>query len=446
MLRRELSALQATALNMIDMVGIGPFITTSIVALTMGSAPLALLAWVCGAALSFADAAIWSELGAKLPAAGGSYAFLRETYGRNTWGRLMAFLFVWQTTFQAPLVVTSGALGFAKYLSFIVALSPIAVKLVAASLVALLVFLLYRRIGAVGKISVVLWTTVLLTLAWIIISGFASGDISQAFSMTNAVDPINGVWAALGVASISTMYSYLGYYNICHLGAEVKDPVRVIPRSMLISIAGIAVLYLCMQVAVYSVIPVAEVASSSFIVSTFIEQIHGSTAALIATGLILVVALSSLFGVMLGYTRIPYAAAKDGLFFSMFGKEHPKHAFPHVSLLVLGGLGIVFALTLTIEDTIKSIIAMRVFTQFVSQGIGLMIYRRRIGAENMPWRMWLYPIPALLAIAGWLWIFSSAKPLQQQLGMTAPLVGIVVYLVLAKVQRQWPFNTQQQTA
>lgn len=431
-LRRELTAVQATALNMIDMVGIGPFITTSLVAATMGSAPMALLAWVCGAALSFVDASIWSELGARMPKAGGSYAFLRETYGRDTWGRLMAFLFVWQTVFQAPLVVTSGALGFAKYAAFIMPMSELASRLLAASLIIALVALLYRRIGDVGKISVVLWVAVLMTLAWIIVGGFVHGDPTRAFDATNTVIGVDFVWAALGVASISTMYSYLGYYNICHLGAEVKDPERVIPRSMMISIAGIAVLYLAMQVAIYAVLPANEVATSSFVVSTFMTAIHNSTIAQVATGLVLLVALSSLFSVMLGYTRIPYAAAKDGLFFSVFGREHPTKAFPHVALLVLGGLGIVFSLTLTLDDTIKSIIAMRVFTQFIAQAVGLVLYRRRVGAENMPWRMWLYPIPVILTIAGWLWIFSSAKPLQQQLGLLAPVVGVVVFMLFVK--------------
>lgn len=431
-LRRELSAVQATALNMIDMVGIGPFITTALVAATMGSAPMALLAWVCGAALSFVDASIWSELGAKLPRAGGSYAFLRETYGRDTWGRLMAFLFVWQTVFQAPLVVTSGALGFAKYAGFIMPMSEMASRLVAAGLITLLVILLYRRIGDVGKISVVLWIAVIATLAWIIVGGFVHGDPMRAFDATNTVNGVDFVWAALGVASISTMYSYLGYYNICHLGAEVKEPERVIPRSMMISIAGIAVLYLLMQIAIYAVIPANEVAASSFVVSTFMTAIHNNTVAQFATGLVLLVALSSLFSVMLGYTRIPYAAAKDGLFFSVFSKEHPTKNFPHVALLVLGGLGIVFSLTLTLDDAIKSIIAMRVFTQFIAQAIGLVLYRRRVGAENMPWRMWLYPIPVVLTIAGWLWIFSSAKPLQQQLGLLAPLIGVAVYVLFVR--------------
>jgi amino acid transporter len=437
-LKRELSSVQATALNMIDMVGIGPFITTSIVALTMGSAPLAILAWICGAALSFADACIWSELGAKMPEAGGTYAFVREAYGRNTWGRLMAFLFVWQTVFQAPLVVTSGALGFAKYFSFLDITDAAYERFVAALVVIVITFLLYRKIGDIGKISVVLWSTVILTLIWIIVGGLYSGTWHLALGSLN---PSPGTWhLALGTASISTMYSYLGYYNICHLGAEVKNPQRVIPRSMIISIAGITVLYLLMQVSIFSVLPADSVAASNFVISEFMTAIYGSTAAQVATGLILIVALSSLFSVMLGYTRIPYAAAKDGLFFKVFSHEHPKHSFPHISLLVLAGLGVLFSLTMSIEDTIKSIIAMRVFTQFISQAVGLVILRRRIGSAHMPWRMWLYPIPVVLAVAGWIWIFASAKPLQQQLGLLAPVVGVCVFLVISYRRKTWPFS------
>ena len=442
MLRRELSFLQATAINMIDMVGIGPFVTTALVAATMGSAPLALLAWCVGMSLALVDASVWSELGAKMPQAGGSYAFLRETSGRETWGRLMAFLFVWQTSFQAPLVVTSGALGFAKYIAFLTGpLNPFTAKLIGVLLIVLLVALLYRRVGDVGRISLILWTCVIAALLWIIGTGIAFGSIDQIMSGDVVQGAIgnDAIWAALGIATIPTIYSYLGYYNVCHLGAEVRDPERVIPRSMFISIIGIGVLYLAMQAAIYAILPVAEVAASPFVVSTLINTVHGPVAAQFATGLVLIVAIASLFSVILGYTRIPYAAAKDGLFFSVFGREHPTKNFPHISLLVLGGVAILFTLTLELGDAIKSIITMRVFTQFVAQAVGLMLLRKRVGAKAMPWRMWLYPVPVLLTIVGWVWIFSSAKPLQQQLGFAAPIIGVAVYLILAKKQHTWPF-------
>jgi len=429
---------------MIDMVGIGPFVTTALVASAMGFGPYALLAWIAGAALSFVDAAIWSELGAKMPEAGGSYVFLRESYGRDRWGRLMAFLFTWQTTFQAPLVVTSGALGFAKYLGFVAPLDEVTTKLAAAALIGVLVILLYRKIADVGAISVILWVAVMATLLILIVSGLLHADATVMASFWTSPDP-TGAWppleaTVLGAATISTVYSYLGYYNVCHLGAEVADPVRIIPRSMYISIGGIAVLYLLMQTAIYVVVPFAEVAASPFIVSTFFERLYGHDVALLMTGLVLIVAVASLFSVMLGYTRIPYAAATDGLFFRAFGRLHPTGHFPHVALLALGGLGIIFSMTLTLGDAIKAIITMRVFTQFIAQAVGLVLLRRRVGAAAMPWRMWLYPVPVILVVIGWLSIYASAKPVQQLAALVAPIIGCILYalVVRRRVQHDTP--------
>lgn len=445
MLKRELSLFQATAINMIDMVGIGPFVTAAFVAATMGSAVMALLAWTVGFLICLVDASVWSELGARMPQAGGSYVFLRESYGRDRWGRLMSFLFVWQTTFQAPLVVASAALGFMKYSTYLVGpLDGGVSRSCAAALVVLVTFLLYRRIGQIGRISVVLWFCVVATFLWIIGSGLLFGNVGMALtgSLTFA-DPETTLWSALAVASIPTMYSFLGYYNVCHLGAEVRNPERTIPASMYLSILGIGLLYLLYQTSLFSVLTSAEVASSDFVVSLFVDRLYGSTAAQVATALVLIVAVSSLFSLMLGYSRIPYAAARDGVFFRLFERLHPTENFPHVSLLILAGIGIVFTLTLTLDDTIKSIITMRVFTQFIAQAVGLVILRRNLGAAAMPWRMWFYPLPALLAIIAWLWVFSSVSAQKQLVGVIAPAAGAVAFLLLAAYRRTWPFTSTE---
>ncbi|MBU3699809.1 MAG: APC family permease [Candidatus Kapabacteria bacterium] len=447
MLKRELTLFQATAINMIDMVGIGPFVTAALVAATMGSAPLALLAWGLGFVICLVDASVWSELGARMPEAGGSYVFLRESYGRNRWGRLMSFLFVWQTTFQAPLVVASASIGFMKYATYLVGPvdEPVS-RLCSAALIVLVTFLLYRRIGDVGKISVALWFCVIATFLWIIGSGLVFGNPSMAFSgALTTPDPNMSIWAALGVASIPTMYSFLGYYNVCHLGAEVRQPERTIPRSMYLSIMGIGILYLLYQISLFSVLPASEVAGSNFVVSLYIDRLYGATAAQVMTGLILVVAVSSLFSLMLGYSRIPFAAARDGIFFRVFERLHPTEHFPHVSLVVLAAIGIVFSLTLTLDDAIKSIITMRVFTQFIAQAVGLVIMRKRDGASSMPWKMWLYPLPALLAVCAWIWVFMSASVQKQQVGIIAPIIGLVAFLLLSKVRGNWPFGTSSTT-
>ncbi|MEO6548762.1 MAG: APC family permease [Ferruginibacter sp.] len=443
-LQRTLGLFHSSVLNMIDMVGIGPFVTLPIVMGLMGG--MFLYAWIAGAVLSLVDAMIWSELGAAYPLAGGSYNFLKEAYGKNGPGRMMSFLYVWQTVIQAPLVAASAAIGFSQYLGYLVHLNDWQAKAVSAAVIVFITFLLYRKIDSIGKIGVLLWTGVLLTLGWIIIGGIANGNFLEPLKNINA----DFTWGHLlsfvfGQACVKTIYSYLGYYNVCHLGGEIKNPGRNIPASMFISVIGIAILYLAMNMSVASVIPWQEIkhwqatGQNNFVVSTFIERLYGSTAAKVATLMILWVALASLFAVMLGYSRVPYAAAADGAFFKIFGKLHPTKNFPYVSLLVLAGFALVFSVLFRMKHIIDGILAMRIMVQFIGQAIGVALLRKRNGTEGLPYKMPLYPLPVILVIAMWLFVFYAT-------GLTIILSfllvagsGLIVYLVLAKMKKQWPF-------
>lgn len=409
-LERGLTLTQAVAINTIDMVGIGPFIVIPFIIGAMHG-PQCIIAWVLGAVLSFADGAVWSELGAKWPEAGGSYAFLQNLYGRQKWGRLMSFLFVWQTVIQAPLVAASGAIGFSQYLLYLApSLTPVEQKAVSGGLIILITFLLYRKISDIGKISVFMGIIVGGTILWLIISGFSHFHPALAFTYSkDAFDLTPAFFLGLGSASTKTIYSYLGYYNVCHLGGEIKAPERNIPRSIFISIAIIAVLYLLMQVAVLGVIPWQVAKDSPFIISLFFERLYGHTAALVATGLILFIALSSLFAVMLGYSRVPYAAAVDGNFFAVFGRLHPTKNFPYVSLLTLAVMAFVFSLLFKMSEIITAIIVMRILVQFLGQSLGLLLYHQRKKEEIFPYRMRLYPLPPVVAIVVWGFIFCSAE-------------------------------------
>ena len=445
-LQRRLGLFHSTVLNMIDMVGIGPFVTLPIVMGLMGG--MFLYAWLAGAFLSLVDAMIWSELGAAYPLAGGSYNFLKEAYGKNKMGRMMSFLYVWQTVIQAPLVAASAAIGFSQYLGYLVHLTEWEAKAVSGAVIIFITFLLYRKIDSIGKIGVLLWTGVLLTLGWIIIGGIAHGNFLQPLKEINT----DFSWAqllsfAFGQACVKTIYSYLGYYNVCHLGGEIKDPGKNIPRSMFISVIGIAILYLAMNMSVSSVIPWQEIkqwqdaGQNNFVVSTFLERLYGVTAAKFGTVMILWVALASLFAVMLGYSRVPYAAAADGAFFKLFGKLHPTKNFPYVSLLILAGLAFIFSLTFKMKHIIDGILAMRIMVQFIGQAAGVVLLRKRNGKENLPYKMPLYPLPVLLAIAMWLFIFYAT-------GFTIMLSfllvfgsGLVIYFIMAKLKKQWPFIT-----
>jgi amino acid transporter len=438
-LERKISLLQATAINMTDMVGIGPFVVLSVVAETMRG-PWFLYAWIAGAFLSVIDAMIWSQLGSTYPLAGGSYNFLKEGYGPK-WGKLMSFLFVWQTMIQAPLVIASAAIGFAQYFGYIVHLNEWQSKCISGSLVILIVLMLYRKIEAIGKISVMLWVGVLVTLSWIIGGGVLHGNFLEPIkNINNGLKVDHAFAAALGFASVKSVYSYLGYYNVCHLGGEIINPKKNIPRSMFISIGGIAVLYLMMNVSVASVLPLEQIQKSKFVVSEFVQHLSGSTSATVATVLILWVAFASVFSATLGYSRVPYAAASDGAFFKIFAKLHPTKHFPHVSLLFLGGIAFVFSLLFKLRDVIDAILAMRILIQFIGQGIGLLWLVKRKGKEHFAWRMPLYPLPVILAILIWGYIFFSTGEKMMMGGVTVIVLGIIAYLIKAKRNKEWPFE------
>jgi len=437
-LERRISLLQATAINMTDMVGIGPFVVLSIVAQIMNG-PSFLYAWIAGAFLSFIDAMVWSQLGSTFPLAGGSYNFLKEGYGAK-WGKLMSFLFVWQTMIQAPLVIASAAIGFSQYANYLFALTEPQSKIISGTVVLMIVFLLYRKIETIGKISVLLWMGVLITMFWIIGGGLWHGNFIAPLHHINDGLQLNQAFAAaIGFASVKTVYSYLGYYNVCHLGGEIINPKKNIPRSMFISVAGIAVLYLMMNISVASVLPLQQIQQSKFVVSEFVQTIAGTTAAKFATALILWVAFASVFSATLVYSRIPYAAAKDGAFFSVFAKLHPTKHFPHVSLLVLGAVAFVFSLLFRLKDVIDAILAMRILIQFVGQAIGLMLLAKQKGKHFFAWRMPLYPLPALIAIAIWLFIFCSTGSKMMLSGLTVITLGIIVFFIKASKNKEWPF-------
>ncbi len=425
---RKINLLQATAINMIDMVGIGPFVVMPLVAGYFHSG-LFIWAWIFGAFTAFVDGMVWSELGARYPLAGGTYNFHRIAYGEKG-GRLMSFLFVWQTSIQGPLVIASASIGFAQYLTYMVDLSFWQQKMISGGLVLFVLMLLYRKIETIGKISVVLGSIVILTILWIIISGLSNQQHSIPLLPANGESFFSfAFWAAVANGSLKTVYSYLGYYNVCHLGGEIKRPEVNIPRSIFISIFGIAVLYLLMNISVMSVIPWQEAGKmDKYLVSNFMEQLYGHKAGIIVTVLILCVAMSSLFAVVLGYSRVPYAAAADGNFFKIFSRLHPTKNFPHISLLVLCGLGFIFSLLFRLSEVITAILALRIVVQFMAQAVGVVLLRKRNGTKELPFKMRLYPFPVIISIIIWLFLFYHTGWFAIW-GIILALVGTAVYFL-----------------
>lgn len=441
-LHRELGLVQATALAITDMVGIGPYITIPLFLATMGG-PQAMLGWLVGALIAFCDGLVWAELGAAMPRAGGSYNYLREAFGPHGAGRWLSFLMVWQIIFSAPLSVATGSIGFADYLRYLLPHLPTwGVRAVAAAFPLLLVALLYRRIGAIGKISVVLVSGVLVGCFWIILAGVPHLSASRLLSFPPNAFRMNWVfYAGLGHATLYALYDYFGYYNVCYLAEEIRDPGRVIPRAIMFSIIAVGSIYVLMTASFLSVIPWVELMKTQFVASAYIQRLESLGAGNVMTLLLLWIALSSAFSLLLGYSRIPYAAAIDDNFFHVFGKLHPTGAFPYVSLITLGVLASVFTQG-GLSEVIGSLIATRVLIQYLPQTIGFFVLRYRAPDLERPFRMWFYPIPGIISIIGWIYVLGTAPRKSLLFAVAVLAVGTAAYLIRSKARQEWPFIEQ----
>jgi amino acid transporter len=445
---RRFGVVQATALNMNNMIGIGPFITIPLLLTALGG-PQAMVGWLAALLIVICDGMVWSELGAAMPGPGGSFGYLREAFGPQRLGRLMGFLFVWQFILSGPLEIASGYIGFAQYLGYIWhGLTARTVFLVAAAVGILNIALLYRRIQSIASITVSLWVGTLATTIAVIATGMVHFDSRVAFDFPpGAFNFSLAFLIGLGAASRIGIYDYLGYYDICYIGDEVDNPGGVIPRSILVSTIAVAVIYIGINLSIIGVlpwrtfVPAAAHPESNFIVSIFMEKVYGSGVATVFTLMILWTAFGSVFALLLGYSRIPYAAARDGYFFKPFGQLHPTKGFPHVSLLVLGVISIAASL-FSLGIVIDALIATRILVQFIGQVVGVMRLRRARPEMARPYRIWLYPIPALVALVGWIFVFVTTDIRVIGFGLGILALGIAGFLIWSQRLRQWPFATQ----
>ncbi len=468
---RGISLGSATALNMIDMIGVGPFITIPLIIAAMGG-PQAMLGWIFGALLAICDGLVWAELGAAMPGSGGSYRYLLEIYGPQKLGRLIAFLFIWQLSFSAPLSIASGAIGLSQYAAFFfprleqvwsshtwalhlplvgtLQLTWVAMPatFLAISVCALTAFLLYRRITAIARLTKLLWTGVMATIGWIIFAGLTHFNMHRAFDVPPGAFSFSwNFFAGLGSAMLIAAYDIGGYYNVCFLGDEVKEPTKNIPRALLLSILAVSCLYVVMNVSILGVIPWRELAQSGasnsklYVVATLMQRVYGQGAASLIAVLVMWTAFASVFSLTLGYSRVPYAAALDGNYFRAFARVHPVHQFPYVSLLALTGVAALFCF-LRLADLIASLVVIRIVLQYLVQAVGLIVLRIQRPEMPRPFRMWLYPVPALVASAGFVYMLVSRKDALREIRYAGIIlvVGILIYAVRAWRNHEWPFG------
>ncbi len=439
---RGLGLKESVSANVVEMLGIGPFVTIPILIAAMVG-PHAMLGWLLGAVLAVCDGLVWAELGAAMPGAGGSYIYLREAYGPNKMGRMMSFLFVWMIFFTAPLSVATGAVGFAQYARYLgPELSELGTQLLAVGLCLLVTFGLYRGIRTIGRLSFVLMLMAVGTILWVIASGILNVRADLLLDVPEGA--FSWSWdffSGLGGAALIGIYGYGGYNNICFLGGEVRNPSRNIPFAVIASIAIVAMLYIFLNTTILGVVPWRDAMESQHVVSDFMEIVYGSWAAQVLTYLVLVASAGSVFALLLGYSRIPYAAAKDGRFFSVFGGLHPAKRFPHVSLLTLGLSSTVFCF-LELGDIIQALIVIQIVIQVLGQILAVTLIRKYRPDIHRPFQMWGYPIPSLVAMTLWLLVLASTGAMIAGMAVLVLALGIALYMLRARRVREWPFRPQ----
>ncbi|GGI01237.1 amino acid permease [Arthrobacter liuii] len=438
---------------MSQMVGIGPFITIPAMIVAFGG-PQAVLGWIAGAVLALADGMIWAELGASMPGSGGTYVYLREAFKRRT-GRLMPFLFVWSAVLFIPLIMATGVIGFVQYLGYLLPdMDNTTGTVVGLVLIALITAVLWRRIESLGRLTVVLWVVMVATVLTVIVACFTHFNAAQVVDFPAGAFDISsgGFWVAFVAGLTIGIYDYMGYNTAAYMGAEMKNPGRTIPRSVVFSVVGIMVIYLFTQIGVLGVVKWQEMMDTSSqaytsVVSLLLERTWGTGVSTAVTVFILITAFASLLVGLLAGSRVPYDAARDGVFFKVYAKLHPTKEFPVAGLITMGVgtmVGFLIGRFTDISTLIQLLTAVMVIVQALGQVAAVVLLRRRSDMMR-PYRMWLYPAPLIIAAAGWLavYFYSDANapglhPIELSLAWVA--AGVVCFLVWAKREKSWPFG------
>lgn len=458
---------QAFGFNTMMMFGTGPFISIPYTVTALDPpGPHALVGYSIALVACICDALVCGELGSMFPYSGGSATYLRYLYGKDSFGQLMSFLFLFQFMVAGPAEIASGFIAIAEYLVYF---NPDVIGYwvrVAISLGALAVstLLLYRSNKEIGWVTVSLAA---ITIAAVVLSvgiGFANMEPELLKAPEGAFS--GGPVKVLGLLAASTrfgVYDMTGYYDVCFMGDEVKNPKRTIPLSCISTAVVIGIFYLIVYVSTLGVLDwrtFQEIYSDDSdgvqvgIMSVFYEKTTTEGFAKFFTIVVVLTIFGSVYSMMAGFQHVLYAGAKDGFFFDVFAKRHESKDIPHVALFTLAILSAAWCF-FSLDTVIDAMTVLLVLVQFIGQSVGLLYYRYTTPKDEQPdgWRMPLFPLPCIIQIILFFFIFitssnrvvSGEDPILE-FGVLLIAVGVVLFLFRAKYRKDWPFLVNPELA
>jgi APA family basic amino acid/polyamine antiporter len=444
---RGLGLWSAVAIVIGDTIGTGIFLVTSDMAHAVGSATLVFAAWLIGGLIVLFGAFCYAELGAAFPKAGGPYVYLNRGLG-PLWG----FLFGWMSSFlERPVGMATLAAGFLRFLGFLfpVVTTPLFTQHIghyqftftAAQPLATLVVIgvtaiNYLSVRFGGAIQVLLTSLKVGTILVIVVAGVLFGKqhtIIAASAVTTPGSAPLGLgllgWGTIGAvltALVPAMWAYNGFNDLGDVGEEIQNPGKNIPLAIILGLLTVGGLYLLANVVYFRVLPFAAIAQSQHVASDVVQSFAGPRGAAWLTLAMAISALGALHVVVLTGARIPYAMARDGVFFQFATRIHPSFRTPTGSLLFLGSIASLLALSGTYEE-LYSLFVFAVWIFFALNAIALIRLRKIEPELSRPYRAWGYPLTPLIfliaaiALTANLWMI---RPVRSSLGLLVILAGV----------------------
>ena len=434
---RGLGLWSATAIVIGDTIGTGVFLVASDMARAVGSAKLVLAAWILGLFIVLLGAFCYAELGAAFPKAGGPYVYLSRGLG-PLWG----FLFGWMSSFlERPVGMATLAAGFVRFLGFLfpVVAMPLftshfgrydftftTAQPLAAFVVIVATAINYFSVRMSGAIQVLLTSLKMAAILVIVIGGVLFGPKNASQAALSFSQFGLGTIGALLTALVPAMWAYNGFTDLGDLGEEIISPQKNIPRAIILGLLTVGALYLMANVVYFHILPFADVAASQHVASEVVQTFGGSRGAAWLTAAMALSAFGALHVVVLTGARIPYAMARDGVFFHFAERIHPSFRTPSGALILLGSIAALLALSGTYEE-LYSLFVFAVWIFFALTAIALLRLRRKEPNLIRPYRAWGYPctplifLAAAIALTVNLWM---VRPVRSSLGLAVILLGI----------------------